>query len=148
MANLSVRASALAALGAASALFMVVLLGCGGPPPIPTGTVSGKVTHHGGKPLKNAEITFIAPQVGSNASAVLDAEGNYSITTPLKAGKYQIMVAPPEETFKPGDAPATKPRAINENRDIPAKVRNVATSGLTAEIKEGKNENVNFDLME
>jgi len=140
------RTSTFAVLGTALALFVLLLAGCD-KRAVPTGTVSGQVTHHGGKPLKDAEISFIAPQLGSGASAQLDADGRYAVNTPLKAGSYQVMVAPPATPYKPGDAPATKPAEI-ENPDIPAKVRDWATSGLIAEIKEGKNENVNFDLQD
>ncbi len=140
----SLRTSTFKALGA-SAFFVLLVLGCDGKPDLPTGTVSGQVTYHDGQPLKNAEISFIAPQLASSASAQLDADGKYTVNKPLKAGKYQVMVAPPAAPYKPGDAPATKPIEI-DNTDIPAKYRDCATSGLTAEVKEGANENVNFEL--
>lgn len=146
--SFSLRTSAFAALGAASAFCVFLLTGCGGQPAVATGTVSGQVTHHNGKPLTNAEISFLAPQLGSSVSALLDATGKYAIDQPMKAGKYQVLVAPPATPYKPGDAPATQPRVEVDNRDIPAKARNCATSGLSVEIKEGKNENVNFDLKE
>lgn len=146
MVSFALRTATFWVCGAVWLASAIVLCGCGGPPVLPTGTVSGQVTHHDGKPLTNAEISFLAPQLGSSASAPVDANGRYTIDKPLKVGAYQVVVAPPETPYTPGDAPATKPRAEIENPDIPARFRNAATSGLTVEVKEGQNANVNFDL--
>jgi hypothetical protein len=125
-----------------TALCLFCLAGCGGKPAFETGSVSGKVTHHDGKPLTNAVITFLAPQLGEEINADLGPDGTYKSQTPVKVGNYQVRVTPPPVIDKADGSPPPKPIA---NADIPRKARDFATSQLTATIKTGKNE-FNFDL--
>jgi hypothetical protein len=126
---------------AASALLALLLLGCSREKPLTEiRTISGQVTH-GGKPLTNAEISFIAPELGSQATVLLGPDGKYEIKAPLKEGKYQVQITPPTPNLA-ATGGKEKPK---ENPDIPKKAQAFATSGLTATVKAGKNE-FNFDL--
>ncbi len=136
------RAGKFAGRFLATALCLFFLAGCGGKPAFESGSVSGKVTHHDGKPLTNAVITFLAPQMGVELNANIGPDGSYKIQTPAKIGSYQVRVTPPPVIDRADGSPPQKPI---ENADIPRKVRNFATSQLTATIKAGKNA-CNFDL--
>lgn len=133
----SIRSKKLGA-GLTAAALVVLLVGCGGPKGDKNvGTVSGQVTHHGGKPLTDAVITFYAPKQGTSGFAPLGGDGKYRIETPLKAGDYQVCVAPPEAVDPADGSPPPKPV---QNADIPAKYRDYRTSGLTTTVKAGANE--------
>jgi hypothetical protein len=137
------RAGRLVGFFVAVALCSFVLAGCGGgKSAFETATISGKVTHHDGKPLTNATIIFLAPQLGAEINANLGPDGTYSTQMPVKVGNYQVRVTPPPVIDKADGSPPPKPI---ENADFPKKARDFATSGLTATIKAGKNE-FNFDL--
>lgn len=134
------RTGKFAGLLAVHASFLL-WLGCGGPA-VETGTISGRVTHHGGKPLTNAVVHFLAPQLGSGCSADLALDGTYKVEKPLKAGAYQVQVTAPEVLLKPEGGPPPQPV---DNPDIPRKAQAFNTSQLTVTIKAGKNE-YNVDL--
>lgn len=121
----------------AATLAMLVLTGCGPKVDKNVGTVSGQVTHSGGKPLTNALITFYAPKEGTFGSSPLGDDGRYRIETPMKAGTYQVRVTPPQVIDPADGSPPPKPI---ENADIPAKYREYQTSGLTTTIGVGTNE--------
>ncbi len=124
------------------ALLVSLLVGCGGgKAAVPTGMVTGQVTHHGGKPLSNATIYFASPQLGVEVSADLGPDGKFQFKQPVKSGDYQVQVTPPPSP------PATPPSQRKDNADIPKKSRAYPTSKLTATVKAGNNE-FNFDLKE
>ncbi len=117
---------------------MFSLVGCGGSKADKeVGTISGQVTHHGGKPLTNALISFYAPKEGTFGSAPLGSDGKYRVETPMKAGSYRVRVTPPEVVDLADGSPPPKPV---DNADIPAKYREYQTSGLTATVQVGPNE--------
>jgi hypothetical protein len=65
-------------LSAAAFLSCLALVGCG--PSLPeTATVSGRVTFNG-KPVPRGRVVF-QPEKGRQASAALDADGRYTLTT-------------------------------------------------------------------
>jgi hypothetical protein len=121
----------------AAAMAILLASGCGPKVDKNVGTISGQVTHHGGKPLTNALITFYAPKEGTFGSSPLDADGRYKIDTPIKAGTYHVRVTPPQVIDPADGSPPPKPI---ENADIPPKYREYQTSGLTATIQLGANE--------
>jgi hypothetical protein len=92
---------------AAVALGAVSLAGCGERSAFETGSVSGRVTHHGGQPLTNALITFVAPQIGAQASATLGPEGRYQVRMPVKVGEYRVQITPPRRVPPPGGRPGS-----------------------------------------
>ena len=101
-------------------------VGCesGGPA---TGSVSGKVTYEG-QPLTAAFVTFVDDEIGSGASAKLDASGNYHIPSVL-IGEYTVAV----QNMPP------PPGGKFVELDIPDKYQDLESSGLTATVEEGKN---------
>ena len=128
------------ALGIIS-LLLLTLAGCGGKGPI--AKVSGKVTV-GGQPVTGAMINFISPETGVAASNNLDASGAYSIQMGLKPGTYKVFVVPTSSADQP-PMPGKPPPKASESK-VPLKYRSDATSGLTAELKEGDNPNKDFAL--
>ena len=120
----------------------VSLIGCGGSGPA-TGQVSGMVTFEG-KAVSDARITFHSKS-GHADEAELSKDGSYSMPRPLPVGEYQITVIPSIVRKQVGG----KGPVVGEEReapDIPQKYRTIGSTDLKATVKEGKNENVNFDM--
>lgn len=84
-------------------------------PPETTSRVSGKVTLDG-KPLGASYVTF----VGSRKFTTFVKDGSYSFRTPIPVGQYRIAIEPEN-----GKGVAT----------VPARYRNVASSGLTFRVE-------------
>jgi len=145
MDGLLSRSGRFAHLLVAAVSLMLFLTGCGHKSAFETGTIYGRITHHGGKPLTNATIHFLAPTLGAETTAEVGPDGKYAVDQPIRAGNYQVEVTPPvpAPAAEAGKlAPRAKPQ---ENPDIPRKARDYKFSRLTATIKAGKNE-CNFDL--
>jgi hypothetical protein len=123
------------------ALLLFTLAGCGGKGAI--AKVSGKVTV-GGQPVTGAMINFVSPETGVAASDNLDAGGAYDIQAGLKPGTYKVFVVPASSADQP-PMPGKPPPKASESK-VPLKYRSDATSGLTAELKEGDNPNKDFAL--
>jgi hypothetical protein len=120
--------------------------------------VTGQVTFNG-TPIQGASITFVPSTGGAPGFAMTDAEGKYTARSSqgegLPPGSYQVTVMktdapPPQSTVSDQDAgyvppdPDAPPTVIKDL--LPAKYKDVQTSGLTAEVKaDGKNE-FNFPL--
>lgn len=119
--------------------FIFLISGCGGEPEIPTGQVKGKVSYEGA-PVTEGVISFYSSELGVGASADLTEGGLYSITDPLKTGKYAVTVLPPPEA-PPQDAIPVSTK--KEYKNIPLIYRDPKKSNLEFEISEGEN---SFDL--
>ena len=120
------------------AVAVCCVAGCGGGD---LGRVSGTVTLDG-QPLADALVSFY-PEDGRPSMGTTDADGNYDLSfTPTEAGAMignhivRITVAQVEGEGEEGG------RLPKET--IPAKYN--SKSELKAEVKPGKNRNVNFDL--
>lgn len=118
----------------ACGLFIVAAVGCGGPPAdLPDiGAVSGVVTLDG-QPLENARVMF-TPDHSRPSGAMTDANGRYELVFNEKikgaaVGKHKVRI--------------TLGSAM-EPEKLPAKY-NIKTE-LTADVKPGPNEDINFDL--
>ena len=105
---------------------MCVWVGCGSGGP-QMGSVSGKVTYEG-QPLTAGIVTFVDDEIGSGASAKLDASGNYHIPS-VRIGEYTVAV----QNMPP------PPGGKFVELDIPDKYQDLESSGLTATVEEGKN---------
>jgi len=153
-------------------LTVLAFLGCGPQQStLDTVPVSGTVTLDG-TPVEGAKVVF-APTSGggSAASGVTDASGRYKLTTlnpgdGALAGSYAVMISKTEQTggdaasaaVKPGmsDEEATKAameahvaggEAEPEFTDLlPAKYKDPAASGLTADVAKGGETEFNFEL--
>jgi len=127
------------ALHAILCLGLLLLVGCGGPA---SSAVSGTVTS-GDKPVTGAVINFLNSTTGDIGVAELDASGGFKITEGVPPGSYKVFVIPkstPSKPPTPGEAPAAE-----QESSVPFKYRSEA-SGLTADIKPGKNEGLTFKL--
>lgn len=114
--------------------------GCGKMP----ATVSGKLTLDG-QALPNADISFRPTAAGvSMAHGRSDASGNYQLNTGtesgLTPGTYQVTVIATEIEANAAPNADPIPKVLT-----PAKYQDPETSGLTAEVKDGRNTH-NFDL--
>jgi hypothetical protein len=96
-------------------------------------TVSGQVIFNG-QPLKAGAISFESSEKAIASTATIK-NGNYSTD---RAPIGHLAVSVDTTSVKYGD-PGSYVK-------IPAKYADTGTSGLTAEVKPGVNENVNFDL--
>lgn len=120
----------------------LLLAGCGGRKEIPVGTVSGTVTLNGA-PVKTGTVVFLDPKTGVGASAPLDGQGRFSIDVPVRTGRYSVALqAPsmpaPHEMLPPGHE--MKPdQSTYQTFDVPNRLQSIETSGVSVEVKEGKN---------
>jgi len=138
---------------------LTVWAGCGGEAGLDgTTAVSGVVTYKG-QPVEGANISF-SPTGGTGraASALTDAEGRFQLTT-LKPGdgalpgSYQVAVSKTEvqNAMTPEEAQAyfekhLKTPEVKHKELLPAKYKHSNTSGLSAEVTEGGENNFTFDL--
>jgi len=122
---------ALVLLGALS-----VLAGCKAKQ---AGTVSGTVKYKGNA-VTTGTVNFFAPEKGVAQDAKLDGSGNFKLAEPLEAGTYKVYFLPPQQQQLPPGQVAKK-----EPFDVPPKYQDMKNSGLSREVKAGKNE-FTFDL--
>jgi hypothetical protein len=133
--------------------------GCGDKPPAgarPTKKITVTVTYKGA-PVQGAVVTFV-PTEGAPAPAngITDAQGKAKMRT-YRDGDGAVVashkvtidkseavggqtVGSEDPTYDPNAAPATI------KNHLPVKYNNIATSGLTAEVKEGGPAEFSFDL--
>lgn len=139
------------------AVFAVAAVGCAKPSSggLP---VKGQVTYNG-TPVQGASITFVSPAGGAPGFAMTDAEGKFTVRSSqgegLPAGSYQVTVtktdAPsPQNTVSDQDPgyvppdPNAPPVVIKDV--LPAKYKDVQTSGLTADVTAGGKNEFTFPL--
>ncbi len=149
-------------IGFVTVFAAAALLGaCNNAPPAPPaatqGQVSGTVTN-GGKPVTTgSNVVFFCKESAVTAAGKVDSLGKFSLTgadpkTGIPAGRYEVMIRPPEEPTTPvgtddykalmmqgGNAPAKPEKAT----DIPKQFHAFETSELVLEVKTGPN---TFDL--
>jgi hypothetical protein len=124
-------------LGLAATLAFV---GCGGPT---SSAVSGKVTL-GGQPVTKATVNFFNPTTGVAASAEIGADGAYKVTENLPPGSYKVSIVPLADVSRP-PMPG-EPAAPAASSPVPGRYQSDASSGLTADIKPGTTDGLNFAL--
>jgi hypothetical protein len=131
-------------------LAFLLLAGCSPP----SGTVSGKVTI-GGQTVPGGSVSFVPPEGKGTQIAEISEDGSYTVRN-LPPGKAAIIVetksaAPPAA---PGgvrmNMPAGAPNAPGADAGkryvaIPEAYSSAETSGLSYEVKAGKQEH-NIDL--
>jgi hypothetical protein len=125
--------------------------GCGRPTP-PWGPVSGQVLYLG-KPAQHVVVLFSNPGIGVEMTAVTDEQGQFRLATAkvpgLPTGEYRVAVFPalydqPIDGMMFPKPDKSKP-GMTLAPDIPLLYRDVATSGLTAQVTTGHND-FRFDL--
>lgn len=115
-------------------LTVAVSAGCGrGSSAREQGEVTGKVTLNG-VPLTNGSVNFYSSNSGAGALCPLDESGSYRIKYLNAPDTYTVTLLGPEQI--PGQ-PAPPPS------EIPTKYQSSSTSGLTVELKQGRN---TFDI--
>lgn len=136
-----------------------VFLGCGSSLP-ERGVVTGTIKVDG-QPINQGQVCFW-PEQGRPATATIQADGSYRLTTfepgdGATIGKHQVTVEAKRVVGK-GKMPTSMEEEIamigdgkSSARDFklhwlaPERYRNKETSGLTAEVKSGENQ-LDFDL--
>jgi len=128
------------------------MAGCGGSSS-GTAAVSGRVTYKG-KPVANANVSFTPAEGASRAATGLtDANGRFTLGTFSTSdgalpGNYRIGVIArgPDRPPKPGETGSGMPgEMMPGDPTIPTKYFAPNTSGLTHEVKRGRN-HVELDL--
>ncbi len=113
------------------------------------------VVRYNGKPVDGARVTFTNSTAGTMAYGQTDAEGKFTLTTftagdGAAPGPQKIAVTKIQETTHPtSSAPpafrhgagAPQPKWL-----IPYIYANPETSGLTAEVKDGANDEIVLEL--
>lgn len=148
----------------AISLGTVILVGCGGrtgPTVVPvTGTVKVK-----GQPVEGVQVTFMAPGAPRASTGTTDAQGRFRLTTMAVddgaiPGKNSVSIAnraAPHETMSPDNPSAGYDQMMNaaasasRKKDpgkglIPDKYADPATSGFTAEVSPGAQNDFTFDI--
>lgn len=142
--NTSTRARA-----AAVVALMIALQGCGGGDGPEMASVSGTVRHKG-EPVTRGTITFMPEGEGQPATGVIGSDGSYALQTVepgdgARLGRYKVIVITSDvdtETFDSAMLPKEMPKGT---RLTPEKYEKPETSGLSAEVKSGRN-SLDFDL--
>jgi hypothetical protein len=117
-------------------LLYVGMVGCGPEPYVdPNRTsISGTVTFNG-EPLKAGTITFESKGKGIATSVSIRSEGRYA-TNRVPLGTNAVSIDTQSVQFG-------SPKLYVK---IPERYVDPSTSGLSADVKPGTNENVNFEL--
>jgi hypothetical protein len=139
-------------------LLSVLLSACGPKPPAgakPTKKVTVTVTYKG-TPVGGAVVTFVNQDGPPSANGRTDAQGKAPLKTYIDGdgatlGSHKVMI---EKSVAEGgqnvdqDSPQYNPNAPPAivKYLIPQKYSSIATSGLTAEVKEGGPAEFKFDL--
>ena len=117
---------------------LTLLAGCSEKPAVPA-VVAGKVTL-GGAPLTAGGVLFMN-DAGDAASAELASDGTYTLH--CKPARYKVAVTPPAPVDPLGTPAGAPARPAAPSAPVPKRYHDLATSGLTYEVKEGNN---TFDI--
>lgn len=152
----------------AFAVMITCVVGCGGSGGSDLGTVpvTGTVTMSGA-PLEGASVTFFpkSPE-GKAAAGITDSEGKFQLTTAdpgdgAMPGSYTVGIRKTENAVElpenPTDPTPEQAAAHNEairramesggpKELLPVKYRDGATSGFTADVTEGGENNFTYDV--
>jgi hypothetical protein len=130
---------------------LVAIGGCArGPDYGPTGTVRGSLLYKGQPLAPGTAVVFKELTVGYACMGQTSPDGTYQLDSwnqgNLPIGRYEVMIQPPE----PVDPDSIDPDELINNPglmestkvkyDFPRKYSQLATSGLSFEVKEGENE--------
>lgn len=132
------------------------LSGCGGGEP-GLARVSGTVTYKG-KPVTPGEVFFTPEEPGKRgAKGILDSSGRFTLTTfengdGAYSGKHKVSVISqgPDKPVPPKMKDRMMPEDMQGSGDllVPRKYVSSQTSGLNADVVEGKSNSFDFDLQD
>lgn len=122
------------------------LSGCASSNQLATVPVSGKVTYEG-QPLTTGSVIFIAAAGGPTADANIGPGGEYTLgtysdTDGVPPGEYNVMVVAMSEQ----DSMDAETGGGAESL-VPSRYGDPSKSGLTASVKAGEPNEINFDLV-
>ena len=125
---------------------LLVLNGCGpsGPQPVP---VTGAVTYN--DKAVEVMVTFLpVAETGQVAKGLSDKSGKFSLSTLAPEdgafpGQYRVSVLPAEPPPMPGPSGDFPP---SYRSPLPVKYGNPETSGFTADVREGADNDFTFAL--
>lgn len=132
---------------ALSAGLFVAAGGCGSKSDYPdTVPVYGLVSYNGA-PVTRGTITFVSAE-GHSATGQIESDGSYRLSTfapndGAVPGSHRVMIV--ADTSNPNLIPGSSPGYEAPQDLVPAKYKDVNTSGLTAEVSAEKPE-ITFDL--
>jgi hypothetical protein len=124
-------------------LILAVVAGCSrGTVALPKATVSGTVTRQG-KPLVGGWIIFLHSS-GQGVGGDISTDGTFKLDAFQGKNQVAIECFAPEQ---PGSSVKAGPRSVTPRKSlIPIRYAEVATSGLTLEVKPGDNDKAEFTL--
>ena len=133
------------------AIFLLMVSGCASEEP--RGTVTGKVLING-VPLSEGTIYFENQTKGVALTGQIKPDGSFKLAshqgTGLVVGYYQVAISPEAMLMSADEIPLVgkNPRKPNDVKKspLPEKYFKTSTSKLTAEIKEGANPPIVFDI--
>lgn len=126
-----------------------LVIGCSGGGALDTAPVTGTVTYNG-KPLPYGSVSF-RPKAGSPATGKIQTDGTFTMTTyhdgdGAIVGAHEVLIIATETDA--GTAPEVQPgteMAVAKSV-IPQKYTSFSTSGLTAEVIAGEENQFTFAL--
>lgn len=98
----------------------------------PTFEVKGVVTYQP-QPVTEGLVQFNDETTGRGAEVALQADGTYQAALP--AGTYKVLISPPYIVDNSSGIPDPKFKPV---KNIPARYRSTASSGLVAEVSAEK----------
>jgi len=133
------------------AIFLLTVSGCASEEP--RGSVTGKVSVDG-VPLSEGTIYFENQAKGVALTGQIKSDGSFTLASHkgagLVVGSYRVAISPEAMLMSADEIPLVgkNPRKPNDVKKspLPEKYFKTATSELTAEIKEGSNSPIVFDL--
>lgn len=122
--------------------------GCGGPAPSELAPVRGKVIFRG-KPLTTGTIVFVPDPMrntpGPLARADVQPDGSYQLksgdATGAATGWHRVTIVAVVPTASVPGQRFARPRPL-----LPEKYRDPELSGLSCEVKPGRDNTINFNL--
>ncbi len=133
------------------AIFLLTVFGCASEES--RGTVTGKVSVNG-VPLSEGTIYFENQAKGVALTGQIKPDGSFTLASHkgagLVVGSYQVAISPEAMLMSADEIPLVgkNPRKPNDVKKspLPVKYFKTSTSKLTAEIKEGANPPIVFDI--
>ena len=126
-----------------------LVIGCSGGGALDTAEVTGTVTYNG-KPLPYGSVSF-RPKAGSPATGKIQSDGSFTMTTYNNGdgaivGTHEVLIIATE--VDAGTAPEVQPGTEMKVAQsvIPEKYTSFSTSGLTAEVVAGEENQFTFAL--
>jgi hypothetical protein len=130
---------------AGAGVSLLWIVGCAQKTGLPTAPVVGKVTYRG-KPVPTGTVMF-TPEEGPAATGNIAPDGTYRLTTYREAdgaviGRHKVTITALQDmgNLLPEQRSPTPPPLV------PVKYLSAETSGLTAEVKPGVTNTIDFTL--